>query len=132
MAQIGKLGSLVTFKTSDKKILTYKDYNSQISARWSKHERIGKRPKMEFLGKEQGEVTFTVELDASLGVKPWKVMHKMRMAAARGRVYILVIGKHRVGDKKWYIERMSEMHNITMNKGEIVSATVELTLKEYA
>lgn len=70
MAQIGKLGSLVTFKTSDKKILTYKDYNRQISARWAKHERIGKRPKMEFLGKEQGEVTFTVELDASLGVKP--------------------------------------------------------------
>lgn len=132
MAQIGKLGNLVTFKTSDKKILTYKDYNRQVSARWAKHDRIGRRPKAEFLGKEQGEVSFAIELDASLGVKPWKVMHKMRVATARGKVYTLVVGKHRVGNRKWYIESMSEMHNIVMDKGEIVSATVELTLKEYA
>lgn len=131
MAKIGKLGNLVTFRTSDTRILNFQNYQREISGRWTKHNRIGKRPKAEFLGPEQGEVTFTIELNASLGVKPWKAMHQMRKATDRGRVYLLVIGKHRIGKHKWYIEKMSEMHNVILNKGEIISATVDLTLKEY-
>ncbi len=129
--QIGKLGDLVTFKTSDKRILNYQDYQREIPARWAVHERIGKKPKAEFLGVGQEQITFTIELDAVLGVKPWKIMHEMRRAVARGRVYTLVIGKHKVGKRKWYISKMSEMHNIVLNKGEILNASVELTLEEY-
>ncbi len=129
--KIGKLGNLVTFRTSDKRILTYQDYQREIPARWAVHERIGKKPQAEFLGVGQEQITFTIELDATLGVKPWKIMHKMRKATARGNVYQLLIGKHRVGRRKWYIAKMSEMHNITLNKGEILKATVELVLEEY-
>ena len=36
--KIGKLGDLVTFRTSDKRILNYQDYQREIPARWAVHE----------------------------------------------------------------------------------------------
>lgn len=130
MAKIGKLGKLITFKTSDKKILNYDNFSREITGRWVTHDPIGKKTKSEYLGAGHGTITFTIELNAMLGVKPWKVMHEMRKATVNGKVYPLVIGKHRVGKRKWYISRMSEMHNIVLVGGAIFSATVELTLEE--
>lgn len=127
---IGKLGKLVKFQTSDKRILAYRDYTREINGRWTTHELIGKKPKAEFLGAGQGSVTFTIDLDARFGVKPWKTLHKLRKATARGSVYTLVIGRHRVGNRKWHITRMSEIHNVVLKEGEIFSAQAEITLEE--
>lgn len=129
--KIGKFGDIITFKTSDKRILNYQGYRRDIPARWAVHERIGKKPKAEFLGIGQEQIVFNIELDATLGVKPWKSMHNLRKATAKGRACTLVIGKHKVGKCKWYISKMSEMHNIVLQGGEILNASVELTLEEY-
>jgi len=130
MDAIGKLGKLVTFKTSDDEILNYNNFSREISGRWVTHDPIGKKTKSEYLGAGHGTITFTIELNAMFGVKPWKVMHKLRKAAVNGKVYPLIIGRHKVGKRKWYISRMGEMHNIVLDRGEILSATVELTLEE--
>lgn len=131
MAQIGKFGNVIKFTTSDKRVLNYNNFQRKISARWTTHDRIGKKPKAEFLGTDQGSITFTIELNALLGVKPWKVMHSIRKAIARGYVHPLVIGKHKVGTRKWYIREMTEAHDIVLSKGEIVHATLDITMEEY-
>ena len=49
MAQIGNFGKLIVFETSDSKVLNFNNFQKTVSANWGKHERIGKKPRSEFL-----------------------------------------------------------------------------------
>lgn len=131
MAKIGSFGKVLVFKTNDKKILTFNEFKQTVSARWAKHDRIGKKPKSEFLGADLREVSFVVELNATLGVKPRKQIETIEKAIENGTVENLVIGGKKIGKNKWKITNMSESWNHIMSKGELLQASVQITMEEY-
>lgn len=131
MAKVGSFGKVLVFKTNDKSILTFNEFKQTVSARWAKHEQIGKKPKSEFLGADLREVSFAIELNAMLGVKPRKQLEKIEKAIENGTVENLVIGGKKVGKNKWKITNMSESWNCIMSKGELVQASCQITMEEY-
>lgn len=131
MAKIGNFGKLIIFETSDAKVLNFNDFQRTVSANWTEHERIGKKPKSEFLNPELQGLTFSIVLDAGHGVRPRSTIDTIEKAVESGRVESLVIGGKKVGKNKWKITQMGEAWNTVFNKGELVRATLNLTLKEY-
>lgn len=130
MATIGSFGKLV-FKTSDKKILTFNDMKQKVSANYSQHKIIAKKPRSEFLNVDLREVTMTITLDAMLGVKPRKQLEKLEDMLKKAYVDYLVIGEKKIGNNKFVITNLSESWDVIYSKGELARATVDVTFQEY-
>ena len=131
MAQIGNFGKLIVFETSDSKVLNFNNFQKTVSANWGKHERIGKKPCSEFLNPELQSITFTIVLNAQHGVRPRKTLESIESAIESGRVESLVIGAAKVGKNRWKITQMSETWDTILSHGELMKASLNLTLEEY-
>ena len=132
MAVIGSFGKTVTFETSDQRILSFKGFKREIKGRWASHERVGKKPLKQFLGPDADSVTFTVTLNAWHGVKPRSTLDRIEQSVKKGTPEYLVIASQRVCSGKMVITSASQTWDEIYNKGELVRASVELTLEEYA
>lgn len=128
---IGNFGKLITFETNDKRILSPQNFKREVSGRWAAHSRIGKKPLRQFLGADTDKVTFTIKVDARHGVKPRKTIDKIEKYIRNGTPGSLVIGGKKVGSSKMTINSMSETWDEIWNRGELVRASLDLTLEEY-
>lgn len=131
MSVIGNLGSKIVFSTSDTKILTFNDFSQKISSKWATHDIIGKKAKSEFLGPELRSITLKIILNATLGVKPTAIINTLEKMVETGEAQVLVIGNKRIGNYLWKITSMSESWDVIYTKGELVKASISLTLEEY-
>lgn len=132
MAQIGNLGSLITFEVSSNKVLTFDKMQRTVKGRWAQHEVIGGKPVSEYLGPGQQQITFTVFLSSAHGVKPRKIVEAMEQAVENGTPFTFVIGGKKVGSNQWVIESISETWGEIIDSGSLLSAHLTLTLSEYA
>lgn len=131
MGKIGNLGKSIVFSTSDSKILNFSNFKQAVSGRWATHDRILKKPRSEFLGPDLRQITFNVTLSAVHGVKPRKIIETMEFMVENGLVEKLVIGGKKVGKNLWKILTISEAWDVIMSKGELMQATLSVTLEEY-
>lgn len=130
MAVIGNLGKII-FETSDEKILTFSGFSQSIKGRWSTHDIIGKKPRSEFLGAGLRTVNFKIVLSAMHGVRPRKTLKTMESMAEKGTAEQLVIGGKKIGNNCFVITSLSETWDCVYAKGELVKATVSVSLTEY-
>lgn len=130
-ATIGKWGKDIKFFVKDMKVLSFTNMKRKASARWATHNIIGKRAKTEFLGPGMDEIAMDIILNAELGVKPRKVMKKIRTACEKGEINYLYIGGKKVCVNKMAITDTSEAWERIWNRGELVKATVSVTFSEY-
>lgn len=128
---IGNLGKIITFEVSDEKVLTFSGLSRTGKGRWATHNIIGKRPKSEFLGPDLQDITFKIHVTAMHGVRPRKTLKAIRKAALNGTVMDFVVGGQRVGSNKWVITSVSEAWGCVYAKGDLISADVSLSLREY-
>ena len=98
---IGSLGDIV-FEVSDDHVLTPKDMNYQVGARYSTHNRLQKRP-LEYEGPDLDTYSLTITLSTFFGIYPRKNMYKLNEACRKGTPLRLVIGKTHFGKYKWVI-----------------------------
>lgn len=127
---IGVLGAL-RFRTSDRRIFTFRNFKREVSGSWNTTERIGKKPMTEFGGAKLQTVTFDIQLDAGLGVKPRGMLEKIEHMVEKGEVNFLIIGREQIGTNNWVITKSSETWNTVLSGGELLRASVTLTLQEY-
>ena len=128
---IGNLGSLITFETSDARILSPQNIKREVSSRWATHSRIGKKPLRQFLGADIEKVTFTIKLDARHGVRARTTIDRIEQHVRSGTPESLIIGGKKVGSSKMTINSISETWDEVWNRGELVRASLDLTLEEY-
>ncbi len=131
MATIGTFGPDVVFSVSSEKVFTFSNFTYSKDERWGEISRIGKPPKLQFLGPNSSEVSMDVVLDATLGVKPWKTQRAILKIADKGEPRYLVIGGKKVGKSQFVISKVSEAWGIVMNDGGVLRMTLSLTFKEY-
>lgn len=127
---VGSFGKII-FETSDKRILTLRDFKRNTSARWAEHELINAKPKSEFLGPNLDTIQFTIKLNASLGIKPTIEMNKWLDMCRSGTVEMLIIGSKSIGVDKWSVDSVGQAWDVIWKNGSIYSATMDITLKEY-
>ena len=131
MAKIGNLGKLITFRVSSKKVLTFNDMERKVSGRWAVNNVIKGKPRSEFLGADLQEVSLSILLSSTLGVKPRKTLERIIKAVEKGEHFTFVIGGKPVSKNKWVITETSETWDVILSKGELIQAKIELSLKEY-
>lgn len=131
MAEIGHFGKQIVFEVSDKKVLTFKDFSQKVTGIWSSHKTIGKKPKKEFNGPDSRRISFTVDLDATLGVRPIEVIERLENAVEKGTAEYLVIGGRMIGNCRFVVTELSEAWNVIYSKGELAKASLNVSLEEY-
>jgi len=127
---LGFFGPLV-FEVSDKKILTFKNFNRKTAGRWAKHNVIAQLPVNEFLGSDLDTISLDIKLSAAHGIDPYAEMEKWYVYARLGKVAPLVIGKKRQASGKWVIKDISQAWNIVWKNGFVYSLDMTVSLEEY-
>lgn len=130
MAITGTWGPVI-FSVSEDRVLTFDKLSRSVSGAWANHGRVGKKVLTEFVRPELQSITMSVVLDATLGVPPRKLLEKLAAAVENGQVDWLVIGGEVVGANRWKLTGVSESWDVFLPGGELVRATVGLTLEEY-
>lgn len=131
MATVGSWGSSIVFSTSDYRILTFKDFSRNVSGEWGTHSRIGGKDRAEFVKPGLQKITFKIQLNAMHGVQPRAVLDQLASAVENGEVNPMVIGGKRVGKNGWRITATSETWDTVYCRGELVEASVTVTMEEY-
>lgn len=128
---IGSLGPDIIFSVSDSKVLTFSGFQRTVSGQWSKHTRIGAKSRQEFCGPELQSASMDITLDAMLGVKPRATLDAIAKMVEDGTAEPLVIGNAQVGKNPFVITQVSESWDVIMGGGELMRATLSLSLEEY-
>lgn len=135
-SRIGSWGKSLVFEVYEKKgkakVLTFQDFKRETTTRWTDHGIIGKKPRSEYKGPGLDSVSMTVKLSAQRGVKPRAVINRLVKAQRTGHVAYLYVGGKKVGQNRMRLETISQSWDEVWNKGELVSATLELSFSEYA
>lgn len=130
MGQVGTFGPIV-FEVSDKKVLTFTALKQSVLAQYSDHKLINQKPKKEYVGAGLRSIKFSITLDATLGVRPQKMLTDLEYITESGYADYLVIGDKSIGDNRFCITNISEAWDVVYSGGELAKATVEVTMEEY-
>ena len=125
---IGTFGPL-TFETSEKRIRTFDAFKRKTGAKFEEHTIIGLKPKLEFTAPGLDDISFQVVFSAYLGLSPAKEIDSLREIVQKGEYHPLIIGGKTLG--KFVVESLSEAWNHVDNRGSLIDAAVDISLKEY-
>lgn len=126
---LGLLG-MIPFVCSSSVVMTFKDLQVERSDRWATHEVIGQKPKLEYIGPQLLQVSFSIHLNSALGVTPLAALVALREMMELHEPQRLMIGPDYMG--KFIIESMSENRKHHSGLGICVSADVTINLREAA
>jgi len=127
---IGSYGEIV-FEVSMDRVRTFDNFTRSGSGRWENHDIISLKPMPEFIGPGQEDISFSIRLDAAMGLNPENELQKLRDMRDTGEVAQLIIGSKPVTNNLWLLESLQEQQRVFDNKGRLILADVELSLKEY-
>lgn len=127
---VGALGS-VAFEVSDSFVQTVKSLTWSGSASYSTHARHGLPYITEFVGVEPEKLSFDMYLNAYLGADPQDAFRRLRSYMGDGSAVSFVLGSRRYGSYRWNITSLSMKSERFDAEGNLVSATVSVSLQEY-
>lgn len=129
--QVGSMGG-IPFVVSYGKIRTFSDYGRSGSGRWAKHDLIGRKPVMEFLGPDVEKISMKIQLRTDHGINPESELERLRKMRDTGTVFPFILGGAPVSNNYWMLEDIGENVSYWRAGGKILSVTVDITLTEYS
>ena len=129
--QFGSMGD-IPFVVTYGKIRTFSDYGRSGSGRWAKHDLIGRKPVMEFLGPDVEKVSMKIQLRTDHGINPKSELGRLRKMRDTGAVFPFILGGAPVSDNYWLLEDIGENVSYWRAGGKILSVSVDITLTEYS
>ena len=129
--QVGSMGD-IPFVVTYGKIRTFSDYGRSGSGRWAKHDLIGRKPVMEFLGPDVEKVSMKIQLRTDHGINPESELGRLRKMRDTGAVFPIILGGAPVSDNYWLLEDIGENVSYWRAGGKILSVSVDITLTEYS
>ena len=129
--QVGSMGDIPCVVTYGK-IRTFSDYGRSGSGRWAKHDLIGRKPVMEFLGPDVEKVSMKIQLRTDHGINPESELGRLRKMRDTGAVFPFILGGAPVSDNYWLLEDIGENVSYWRAGGKILSVSVDITLTEYS
>lgn len=130
MATIGSFGDVI-FEVSTNKLLTFNDLEKKSSAKWNEHDIQGNKAKLEFNGPGLIDISYRLLLRAEHGINPLKEIAKLEGMQNKGEAHHFILGQKPIAPNKFVIADVSSgLRNIDPN-GNVFSAEVTVSLKEY-
>lgn len=130
MARIGSFGDVI-FEVSQKKTLTFNDLEMKSSAKWDEHSIHRNKAKLEFDGPGLIDLSYSLLLRAELGINPMKEIAKLDRMKNKGEAHLFILGQKPIAPNKFVITDSSAGLKNIDQKGNVLSAEVTLSLKEY-
>ena len=130
MALIGAYGG-VPFQVSSDVVRTLEDAEWWGKARWSTHDRHLGHALTEFTGLEPDGFTFDMQLSAYLGIDPMQSLAMLWGYLRQGKPQPLVLGEKAYGKYRWSLTDMKIRLQNFDTHGNLLRATVSVTLQEY-
>ncbi|PIC80549.1 hypothetical protein CSV75_01795 [Sporosarcina sp. P18a] len=130
MAVIGSFGTVV-FEVTPKKINSFTDLEKSNKSRWSEHEIHGKKAKLEFEGAGLIDINYRLLLRVENGINPMKEIAKLEKMNDGGKAAPFILGSKPLSPNKFVITEISEALKNIDQRGNILSAEVTISLKEY-
>lgn len=127
---VGSLGE-VPFIVARGLVRTFSDYNREGSGRWAKHDLIGQKPVLEYLGEDIEKISFKMLLRADHGLNPENEVKKLRKMRDNGEVMVLILADKPVGNNSWIIESIGENVTFWDAFGNARSISIDISLQEY-
>lgn len=123
---LGVFGA-VPFVCAFDKVFTFKDLQRTESVRLAKHEVIGRKPVLEFVGQELDRVSLKVRFDTSLNIPPLVGLMMLKNMMEAHEPHILLIGGEYFG--RFVIESVTESRRFHTGAGicMVAEAAIELT-----
>lgn len=130
VAKIGSYGDVI-FEVSPKKILTFNELEMKSSAKWEEHSIHRNKAKLEFDGPGLIDLSYSLLLRAEHGTNPMKEIAKLERMKNKGEAHLFILGQKPIAPNKFVIiDSTAGLKNIDQ-KGNVLSAEVTLSLKEY-
>ena len=129
MANLGSLGELPFICAADK-VQTFSELSRELSVRWAKHDLIGQKPILEFVGEDLNSVTLKMRFDVSLGIAPKDGLDRLKRMMENKLFKTLIIGGENLG--RYVIESISEERRYHAGDGLCLVAEATVNLTEWA
>lgn len=126
---VGSLGEL-PFVCSRDFVLTPNAVSRSHSARWGKHDIIGKKPVLEYIGPELSTVSLSIRFDTTLGVPPALGLLRLKKMLENKKYKTLIMGGEYLG--KYVIKSVSEERKFFTGAGVCFIAEATIELEEWA
>ena len=127
---VGSLGEVV-FDVSSESILTFDGMQYSHSAKYSEHSIIGRKGLLEFTGFSAATLSFTITLNAELGIDPKEQLDRLKEIFYNHEAVLFILNGEPQGENLWVIESLNEKHDDISRIGISNYIEVSLSLKEY-
>ena len=127
---IGAFGDKI-FSVSAETVRSFEDFSRSIGLKYATHEIIHNKSALEPLNLELEDLTFRISLYENMGldinneIKDWLDILKNKEA------HLLTIGGELIGSGYFLLTDLDVSYNKIDNKGNTLSASLGLSLKEY-
>lgn len=128
---LGALGDIAFRVSAYNDIYTFDELSVNASSRTAEHEIIGEKALTEYLGPGLQEISMKIKMCAQWGVNPINEVSKLIEYCESGKVHSFSVGGNKMGKNKWLIKSVAENVKNYDNAGNILSAEVSISLKEY-
>jgi len=125
--QLGTLGEVV-FETSAEAVLTWVRWRETHEARYAAQDVIDESQILQFLGTNLVTIDLTVDLKRGL-CDPEAELNRLKEMVLSGEAAPLVINGRFLGD--FVVERAVCERRISDQRGRLITAQVDLSLREY-
>lgn len=122
----GLFGTL-PFVCSSNIVNTFKDVNRDLATKYARHDVIGRKPVLEWIGEESDRISFKVRFDSSLNSPPESGLLLLKRMLDSHKPQRLLLGPRYMG--KFVLEAISEERRFHTGLGvcQIAEATISLT-----
>ena len=130
MGVICTLGDIV-FQVSADTVQTISEWVHTARGRWAIHNVLGTKPRAEFIGPGQNEITMNITLFSEFGVNPRDVYGEIGTFILKGKHAPLILGERPIGNGEWYIDENESEFKYIDGLGEVHSIIMNASFKEY-
>lgn len=127
---VGSLGDIV-FEVSDKVLQSFEKLNFSGSANISIHSIRLRKGKPEFVGTDPEKASMSIRVSKLLGADPDDMIEKIRTYMSSAKILRLQLGKKTFGSYRWLINEYKVIHEDHDRFGNLIDASISLTLIEY-
>ena len=127
---VGSLGDIV-FEVSEEIMQSIEKLDLSGSANISIHSIRLRKGKPEFVGTDPEKITMSIRVSKLLGADPDAMIEKIRTYMSSAKILRLQMGKKTIGGYRWLINEYKVTHKDYDRFGNMIDASVSLTLIEY-
>ena len=106
--------------------------NSSTSAKWTTHNSLGGLESLERVGTSLSPLSFSLLLRSDAGVSARQMIDRLESYVKDGKAGIFVLGNYALKQGAFFVmESVSDAYGMILRGGQILSAKVDVKLKEY-